>query len=81
MDPRVEPEDDGEGAESYAAAMRRLVLLAPAAPTRLFAGLPEGVEIQRVGLVEAIEATRAFLGLPLMLAEAGTQVSTAAPPL
>jgi ATP-dependent DNA helicase DinG len=38
------------------------VLLDAAAPTRLFAGLPEGVEIQRVGLVEAIEATRDFLG-------------------
>jgi ATP-dependent DNA helicase DinG len=38
------------------------VLLDAAAPTRLFAGLPEGVEIQRVGLVEALEATREFLG-------------------
>ncbi|WP_431355828.1 ATP-dependent DNA helicase [Caulobacter segnis] len=37
------------------------VMLDAAAPTRLFASLPEGVEIQRVGLVEAIEATAAFL--------------------
>jgi ATP-dependent DNA helicase DinG len=37
------------------------VMLDPASPTRLFAGLPEGVEIQRVGLVEAIEATAEFL--------------------
>ncbi|WGM38969.1 ATP-dependent DNA helicase [Caulobacter sp. NIBR1757] len=37
------------------------VMLDPASPTRLFAGLPEGVEIQRVGLVEAIEATADFL--------------------
>ncbi|MBI1407284.1 MAG: ATP-dependent DNA helicase [Caulobacter sp.] len=37
------------------------VMLDAASPTRLFAGLPEGVEIQRVGLVEAIEATAEFL--------------------
>jgi ATP-dependent DNA helicase DinG len=37
------------------------VMLDPASPTRLFSGLPEGVELQRVGLVEAIEATAAFL--------------------
>ncbi len=38
------------------------VMLDPAAPTRLFSGLPEGVEIQRVGLVDAIEAVSEFLG-------------------
>jgi ATP-dependent DNA helicase DinG len=38
------------------------VMLDSASPTRLFAALPEGVEIQRVGLVEAIEATAGFLG-------------------
>lgn len=38
------------------------VMLDAAAPTRLFAGLPEGVELQRVGLVEAIETVGAFLG-------------------
>jgi ATP-dependent DNA helicase DinG len=37
------------------------VLLDAAAPTRLFASQPPGVEIQRVGLVEAVEAVRAFL--------------------
>jgi ATP-dependent DNA helicase DinG len=38
------------------------VMLDAAAPTRLFSSLPEGVQIQRVGLVEAIEATAEFLG-------------------
>jgi ATP-dependent DNA helicase DinG len=38
------------------------VMLDAATPTRLFSSLPEGVQIQRVGLVEAIEATAAFLG-------------------
>jgi len=37
------------------------VMLDAASPTRLFSGLPEAVQIQRVGLVEAIEATAAFL--------------------
>ena len=37
------------------------VMLDAAAPTRLFSGLPEGVKIERVGLVEAIEATAEFL--------------------
>ena len=37
------------------------VMLDAAAPTRLFSSLPEGVVLQRVGLVEAIEATAAFL--------------------
>ena len=36
-------------------------MLDAAAPTRLFAGLPEGVELQRVGLVEAIETVGSFL--------------------
>ncbi|MDO8380278.1 ATP-dependent DNA helicase [Phenylobacterium sp.] len=40
------------------------VMLDAAAPTRLFSGLPEGVKIERVGLVEAIEATTEFLGIP-----------------
>ena len=38
------------------------VMLDAAAPSRLFSGLPEGVVIERLGLVEAIEATTAFLG-------------------
>jgi ATP-dependent DNA helicase DinG len=37
------------------------VMLDAAAPTRLFSGLPEGVELRRVGLVEAIEGVTAFL--------------------
>jgi len=37
------------------------VMLDAAAPTRLFASLPEGVAIERVGLVEAIEAIKAHL--------------------
>jgi ATP-dependent DNA helicase DinG len=37
------------------------VMLDAAAPTRLFSALPEGVELQRVGLVEAIETVKAFL--------------------
>jgi ATP-dependent DNA helicase DinG len=37
------------------------VMLDAAAPTRLFSSLPEGVSLQRMGLVEAIEATAAFL--------------------
>jgi ATP-dependent DNA helicase DinG len=37
------------------------VMLDAAAPTRLFSGLPEGVTLQRVSLVEAIEATAEFL--------------------
>ena len=38
------------------------VMLDPASPTRLFSGLPEGIDVRRVSLVEAIEATGAFLG-------------------
>jgi ATP-dependent DNA helicase DinG len=37
-------------------------MLDAAAPTRLFSGLPAGVQIQRVSLVEAIEAVEGFLG-------------------
>ncbi|PHY22262.1 ATP-dependent DNA helicase [Caulobacter sp. BP25] len=40
------------------------VMLDAAAPTRLFSSLPEGVQIERLGLVEAIEATTAFLAKP-----------------
>ncbi|MEJ0064716.1 MAG: ATP-dependent DNA helicase [Caulobacteraceae bacterium] len=38
------------------------IMLDAAAPTRLFSSLPEGVTLQRMGLVEAIEATAAHLG-------------------
>ncbi|MBX7249928.1 MAG: ATP-dependent DNA helicase [Caulobacteraceae bacterium] len=37
------------------------VLLDAAAPTRLFGSLPAGVEIRRLGLVEAIEEVQGFL--------------------
>lgn len=40
------------------------VMLDAAAPTRLFSGLPPGVELQRVTLVEAIEQVEAFLAPP-----------------
>ena len=46
-------------------------MLDAAAPTRLFAALPEGVELQRVGLVEAIEIARAFLNPSLPAAGEG----------
>ena len=38
------------------------VMLDAAAPSRLFTGLPEGVRLERVTLVEALEATAAHLG-------------------
>ena len=37
------------------------VMLDAAAPTRLFSALPEGVELQRMGLVDAIEQVAEFL--------------------
>ncbi len=40
------------------------VMLDAASPTRLFSALPEGVEVRRVGLVEAIEEVAAFVGSP-----------------
>ncbi len=43
------------------------VMLDAATPTRLLSGLPEGVEVRRVGLVEAIEAVGDFLGPPAPL--------------
>ncbi len=63
--------DDGIARARIAQAFGRLirraddqgvfVMLDPAAPTRLFSGLPDGVKIERVSLVEAIEATAGFL--------------------
>ena len=38
------------------------VMLDAAAPTRLFSSLPDGVQLQRVSLVEAIEATARHVG-------------------
>ena len=58
----------GRIAQAFGRLIRRdddrgaFVMLDAAAPTRLFSGLPQGVEIRRVGLVEAIEAVEAFLG-------------------
>jgi ATP-dependent DNA helicase DinG len=37
-------------------------MLDASSPTRLFSGLPPGVDLQRVSLVEAIEGVAAFLG-------------------
>ena len=57
----------GRIAQAFGRLIRRaddkgvFVMLDAAAPTRLFSSLPEGVTLQRVGLVEAIEATAAFL--------------------
>ena len=58
----------GRIAQAFGRLIRRaedkgvFVMLDAASPTRLFAGLPPGVEIQRVSLVEAIETVAAFLG-------------------
>jgi len=38
------------------------VMLDAAAPTRLFAALPPGTEVQRMGLAEAVELVEGFLG-------------------
>jgi ATP-dependent DNA helicase DinG len=62
----------GRIAQAFGRLIRRaddrgvFVMLDAAAPTRLFSGLPEGVELQRVSLVEAIEGVQAFLaqGVP-----------------
>jgi len=64
--------DDGVARARIAQAFGRLirraddkgvfVMLDAAAPTRLFSSLPPGVTVERMGLVEAIEATTAFLG-------------------
>jgi ATP-dependent DNA helicase DinG len=63
--------DDGVARARIAQAFGRLirraddrgvfVMLDAAAPTRLFSSLPAGVTVERMGLVEAIEATQAFL--------------------
>jgi ATP-dependent DNA helicase DinG len=61
----------GRIAQAFGRLIRRaddrgvFVMLDAQAPTRLFSSLPPGVEIQRVGLVEAIEGVAAFLGTPL----------------
>lgn len=65
--------DDGIARARIAQAFGRLirraddkgvfVMLDAAAPTRLFSGLPPGIELQRVTLVEAIEEVEAFLAV------------------
>jgi len=55
-------------AQAYGRLIRRkgdkgvFVILDAATPTRLFGAFPEGVVPERVGLVDAIEATEKFLG-------------------
>ncbi len=57
----------GRIAQAFGRLIRRaddkgvFVMLDAAAPTRLFSGLPEGVEVERLGLVEAIEAVKEHL--------------------
>ncbi|CAN7422288.1 ATP-dependent DNA helicase [Phenylobacterium sp. LjRoot225] len=57
----------GRIAQAFGRLIRRaddkgvFVMLDAASPTRLFSGLPAGVEIQRVSLVEAIETVAGFL--------------------
>ena len=60
----------GRIAQAFGRLIRRaddkgvFVMLDAQAPTRLFSSLPQGVEIQRVTLVEAIEQVAGFLGSP-----------------
>jgi len=57
----------GRIAQAFGRLIRRaddkgvFVMLDAAAPSRLFTGLPEGVRLERVSLVEALEATAAHL--------------------
>jgi ATP-dependent DNA helicase DinG len=57
----------GRIAQAFGRLIRRaddkgvFVMLDASSPTRLFSGLPEGVELQRVSLVEAIEGVAEFL--------------------
>ena len=54
--------------QAYGRLVRRVddrgvfVLLDPALPSRLKGAFPAGVEVERVGLAEAVEITRAFVG-------------------
>jgi len=58
----------GRIAQAFGRLIRRaddkgvFVMLDAAAPSRLFTSLPEGVAVERMGLVEAIEAVAGFLG-------------------
>jgi ATP-dependent DNA helicase DinG len=57
--------------QAYGRLIRRaddtgvFVLLDPMMPTRLCTAFPEGVEVMRVGLAEAVAETRLFLAYPL----------------
>jgi len=57
----------GRIAQAFGRLIRRaddkgvFVMLDASSPTRLFSALPEGVELERISLVEAIEKTAAFL--------------------
>jgi ATP-dependent DNA helicase DinG len=57
----------GRIAQAFGRLIRRaddrgvFVMLDAAAPTRLFSGLPDGVRVERMGLVEALEVTAAHL--------------------
>ncbi|MEW5685849.1 MAG: ATP-dependent DNA helicase [Pseudomonadota bacterium] len=63
----------GRIAQAFGRLIRRaddkgvFVMLDASSPTRLFSGLPPGVELQRVTLVEAIEQVAAFLPPPDLL--------------
>ncbi|MEZ5670212.1 MAG: helicase C-terminal domain-containing protein [Alphaproteobacteria bacterium] len=54
--------------QAYGRLVRRaddrgvFVLLDPRTPTRLLTAFPPGVPVERVGLVEALEAVQGFLG-------------------
>ena len=58
----------GRIAQAFGRLIRRaddkgvFLMLDAAAPTRLFSALPEGVTLQRMGLVDAIEAVAGFVG-------------------
>jgi ATP-dependent DNA helicase DinG len=56
--------------QAYGRLVRRagdhgvFVLLDPMMPSRLFGAFPDGVEVRKVGLAEAVAVTRGFLTLP-----------------
>ena len=58
----------GRIAQAFGRLIRRaddkgvFVMLDPATPSRLFTSLPEGVDVQRMTLVEALELVTGFLG-------------------
>jgi len=67
----------GRIAQAFGRLIRRaedrgvFVMLDAAAPSRLFSSLPDGVTLQRLGLVEAIEATAAHLRPSPLAGEGG----------